>query len=517
VTTSCTIFLLKDGAETILKPHLEEKSGQQPIRLSLPGADSALLFTFLTPNRPPVWLASLQSIAPPGSLPGLANKSAGAVLMLHVPPRHFAVAFGTGWAHVPMKVLVPDFGRLVALNAVDPNKLRRLRRDQVFTNYLQAEEQAPEDANISTFGFEETRDLVAVVGGRTLQQVTHLGPQISGGTSLRVIIALSDLCRALMEAWGLYNSTAYKSRIPQLDTLSRVVDDRLIATADQLLDQDMIAGRRVVLATPKFGDESPYVHHYRFGRNTSTAPTQSLLEYQFWRTYLHARNETPSLQAAMDTPVHFLDENLGEIWSATVRDCISHEVSVSGQAFVTSGGDWFVASSTFLGLAANAVLSLRQCSRQVSTTWNASLDEKEYNKQACRDAGLLLMDREIVHYGGGQSKFEFCDMLDVSNRIAFFSKVPGKSAAMSHLVEQIRRTVGLFFGADPEFRNRLLAKYPQVASVVSASRPRPEEWELCALLLGTPPGDLPLFAKCGLTQLARELAADNHRFTVMVK
>jgi uncharacterized protein (TIGR04141 family) len=120
----------------------------------------------------------------------------------------------------------------------------------------------------------------------------------------------------------------------------------------------------------------------------------------------------------------------------------------------------------------------------------------------------------MVYYGGKNQKLEFCDFIDVEKRTLFFAKIVSKSAGMSHLVEQVRRTAQLLFQTDDEYRKRVLSlfnKYHQGAdSSWLKSRPRYGDWNLCMVSLGKTANDLPFFATMGVAKVYKELRDQGH-------
>ncbi len=93
-------------------------------------------------------------------------------------------------------------------------------------------------------------------------------------------------------------------------------------------------------------------------------------------------------------------------------------------------------------------------------------------------------------------------------------KVPSKSSGMSHLVEQTRRTVELFFAPDPGFRTALQAKIkkldPKASTSWAGTRPRPGDWKLCFVSMGKSTAQLPFFARCSLANAHRDLRNLGH-------
>lgn len=86
---------------------------------------------------------------------------------------------------------------------------------------------------------------------------------------------------------------------------------------------------------------------------------------------------------------------------------------------------------------------------------------------------------------------------------------------MSHLVEQVRRTVGLFFNPDAGFRKALDKKvgrhYPRLAKEWRQSRPHVGDWTLCFVSMGRAARDLPFFAKCSLANACNDLRRSGHK------
>ncbi|QNA96210.1 TIGR04141 family sporadically distributed protein [Stenotrophomonas maltophilia] len=130
---------------------------------------------------------------------------------------------------------------------------------------------------------------------------------------------------------------------------------------------------------------------------------------------------------------------------------------------------------------------------------------------------LLLLITKFRPYGrqkfdvrGGQSKFEFCDFLDIDKKILYFVKNPSSAAGMSHLYEQVRRTVELFFGSNEDYLGQLRHKFSEAHPAIDpswlCSPPRSVEWEICMVSMGKPATHLSMFSKCGLMKLHREVS-----------
>lgn len=99
--------------------------------------------------------------------------------------------------------------------------------------------------------------------------------------------------------------------------------------------------------------------------------------------------------------------------------------------------------------------------------------------------------------------------MHLPTRTLYFVKHPTGSAGVSHLCEQVRRTVEMFFAPDPSYRKKLIERVKAAGKGWSVdwmdSQPKRHEWNLCLVLMGKQINQLPFFAKCGIARLLREL------------
>jgi uncharacterized protein (TIGR04141 family) len=221
-----------------------------------------------------------------------------------------------------------------------------------------------------------------------------------------------------------------------------------------------------------------------------------------------------SVATAKAMTVHMVDEGAQELGECNVFECFGYEGSLNGRPYVLSSGVWFEVVPTFLKRINDTVKGIPAPAKLLAA-WNQVADEGTYNDScAKKDKSLLHFDKKDVWYGGGQSRFEFCDLMHLSTKRLYFVKVPSKSSGMSHLVEQTRRTVELFFGPDPGFRTALEKRIKKLNSKTDTTwtkvRPRPGDWKLCFVSIGRSAAQLPFFARCSLANAYRDLRNLGH-------
>ena len=469
------------------------------------------------PSTPaePMWLTLVRRLlVAPGNLT-LQAQSPGGLIFVQRAGKHFILTFGHAWQRIENEWLEPEFGRRVALNSIARNKVVEIRAEQVFAKWHLASERAPRASSVDEFGVEFDRDLVAAVEGIPSDDL--LGKSIRGATSLRAQLPLSGIAAALDRVADLFDSDAYKQTWPELDNMAPVKDSGLIAQLETQLDAEFASGtaqRRLNLFTPdQRREESAVPDSYVFGRLSKTPATSPYLLVAGWLNYLQKEQLTPSVDAARQSRVHLMDEAKAEMRSHPVFDCFGYELMLNGKQYVLSSGVWYAVVDSFLRRINQDVDRIAAPLINLPA-WNQTDSEGAYNDLCGGLQGFLHFDAKNILFGGGQSKFEFCDVFHPGTKTLLFAKIASKSAGTSHLVEQVRRTAELLFSTDPAYRKELakvLRKYhPAADRRWLDSRPRNGEWKLCLVSLGKPGRKLPFFAKCALVRLHRDLSERGH-------
>lgn len=511
--TTVSAYLLKPGARDSLERRFKTRS---PLTNSLTG-----WFHLLEAElREPAWLRALSPHLTASSLQNSRGGSPSAVVLIERGPSTFVLTFGHAWMHLDPLWLEPDFGRRVALNAVPPNRVLELNSEQVFARWHVSKERSPSATSIRDFGVALDRDLVAALEGVPSEAL--FGGVVRGSTSLRMRIVFSSLPAALDRAGVLFTSDDYKKRWPEIDNLTPVSVESETLALNLLLDAHFKSGAveaSGVLFAPSFrrGDME-FADGFVMGRLSSNPPLSPYLQYSFWKQYLLKHRKIPSVQTAKETKVHMMDVNGDAFETRTIYDCLGYEVSQGRTPYILSSGTWYKAEAKFVNGVGSQLKLLTETEISLPS-WDGILHEMEYNKKCCSTNGMILMDRKIIHYGGDQSKFEFCDFMNLKKRTLFFAKIAAQSSGCSHLVEQVKRTIELLFGPDCGFRQKLKKfldqKYPKLGSSWLDARPRPGDWKLCLVLMGRAKERLPLFARCSVARLGKYCDEHGHELQVI--
>lgn len=508
---SLSVFLLRPDQVTAFEANVLAGEEVLPLEAPLDGFFLPLASTALEPR----WVALVRRLLVPPAALNLQSQAPAGLMLIRRGARSFVITFGHAWQRLEDQWLERDFGRRVALNSIARNKVVEIRAEQVFGNWHLANERAPRASSVDEFGVEFDRDLVAAVEGIPADDL--LGKTIRGATSLRMQLPLIGLGAALDTASTLFESDTYKKTWPELDSMRPVKDPTLIVQLEAQFDAELAAGeaqQKLALFTPaQRREETAIPDSYVFGRLSKTPAITPYLTVDGWLGFLLRHQRTPSVEEARNTPVHLLDEVKEQIKAYSAFDCFGYELALNGKQYILSSGIWYEVVDLFLKRINHAANNIAAPALTLPT-WNQVESEGEYNNRCAQSSGFLHFDAKNVMFGGGQSKFEFCDVLHLRTKTLLFAKIASKSSGMSHLVEQVRRTAELLFSTDPAYRRELakvFRKYhPNADRTWLKSRPRNGEWKLCLVSLGKPARKLPFFAKCALVRIHRDLSERGH-------
>jgi uncharacterized protein (TIGR04141 family) len=488
-------------------------------RTSLSNGLDGWFYLFPPSENTPQWVRALEPHLPPLLVKGVQSASHAGLVLISRQGIDYLLAFGFAWMHLDDLWLEPDFGRCVVLNTVLPGKLLELNSEQVFARRHVARERAPKPGSLSTFGVDFDRDLVAAVEGVPSEPL--FGGIVRGATSLRLKIEFTTINSVLDKTAPLFSSKAYKKRYPDIDNLTPVYDPALITQLDDLLGKDLASGiaeKSIAMCAPAFRrGEREYASDFVMGRMSSNPATSPYLEYSAWKFYLQKHGDSPNIALARQTKLHMLNDDGTAFDGCSVYDCFGYEVSLGGETFIFSSGQWYRAETKFTNGVDKTIDALTPTKHALPA---AIAGEKEgpYNLRCGQVPGMLVMDKKLVHYGGNQSKFEFCDFMHIKKRTLFCAKIPTASSDCSHLTEQSRRTLELFFSADPGFRQNtkkvMLKKHAGVDTSWLDSKPKPGDWSMCLVLMHKAVDKLPLFARCTIARHAKYCDERGHNFYV---
>jgi len=478
--------------------------------------------TFNDDPQSPQWASAIEYLSGPDE--DLLSQRPGALIFIKHKGNGYIISFGAGWFKIKITWYVLNFGKLIAMNSIPFDQLSGLKLEQVLATWHQSSEKSPLPTSARQFGMEADRDLVHGIEGKPAPKYLGIfGSKIIGTDSLHFSINFHNIKTILDNAIERFNSTDYKNIWPEFDYISAVSTEDEIKELEDALDTFMSVPAQLnslIFVCPLLKKaDLPTPSSYWIGRkpiakNGATAPISPYLYVADWLHVLAKINLPATCKNAKDVPVHIYDENGEEIHTSWVYSCICFETSINGKTYFLSGGYWYGASNKFVTEIQTQLKRIKKGSLGQLKKWNGTDKEAVYNKGCVIPNSLYLFDVKLIMFGGGSSKFEFCDLFDAKTNTLYFVKKVTGSSQFSHLAEQIRRTVELVFSSDDAFRVELVKKitaiYPQMNLAWVSTRPKNDALKLSIVSMGRDFNDYPFFAKSSLVKLTKELETKGH-------
>lgn len=519
-TAKLNILLVKPentSFEDVLKD--DHTLSEVPLKKSI--GDAAALFVKAPHENPPSWAKFLAPVTTKNLQ--LANASSSAILFVQVQQRIFAVCFGHGRAELKPDATVNGFGLRVALNRVDPSKLRSVDARTLENGVTTRRLQTSRDADQSAFGLDVARDLLRHVVGQP--DDPQFAKKVAGSDSLTIhapITAggLGEKCKQLVAA---YNDTHYKKHFDWVDHLAEVTDPSLRDALDEKLarsfsqrhlDEMHLAATSVV--------DWERVEKFKLGGAGRT--TFLDLDIDEYADAMGGRlaDITPQKLKSYKVSAQFAGSESffpqGSIYSSLVW-----ETKLNGQLYAFVDGHWYEIDSSYANKVRKFVKDIPQPTASFLPHSDAGEKEGDYNERAAESSTeLFLLDRALVTPDGGSTPIEFCDLFSKAKQLIHVKRKT-RSATLSHLFAQGTVAAQLFV-QDGEVRKQVKQiirdKAPSGGFLqhIPDGRPKPEEYEVIYAIVTRSasnwPLSLPFFSQVNLMHSCKLLDGLGFRYAL---
>jgi uncharacterized protein (TIGR04141 family) len=450
-----TVYLAKQG---MTESDLINRT-RAPKRKSVsvaPGVKGSLYAEASTP-REPSWASFLREGVQIDDL-GLRSSSASAVLVLSSGRRLFALSFGHGRHLLDAAAIEGNFGLRTTLNAVSADRIRSIDKKAFEGIATHTREQASKETGIADFGLNVERDVLrAVVGAPDDQQ---LATSLAGMDALtaRCRLRLVDLPAKLDQLLAISAKTTYKDRFPWVDNIAEVRDRSLKDHLDLKLVHAIRTGQlhAMWLAIPEILDW-PTIGGFRYSRS----PEDERLPDVHFSSFLGRFKDINSvdLNVLKKNKVHAISAVTDhEIDSWSIYRCICGELEHKGATYLLNGGSWYRVDPSFVRRVRTEIDTIGPTKGSLPDMV-AGEDEGSYNVRLAKSLPRSAhLDRQLLSYGGGRSRIEFCDVMAGDRRLLHVKRYAG-SSVLSHLFAQgvVSATA---FASDEAFRAEVNAKLP---------------------------------------------------------
>jgi len=382
--------------------------------------------------KPPKWLNDFFNIRNES----LKIASSKAVLLVRrtINQREclFVLTFGNGLYMLKDNIVEPRFGLITLLNLIGENKIKRINKTNIGGNKKVSDEQVPTTTNINDFGFQINQDLLKKAYARIDDEV--LGKCIVEGGSLfnlSVENTVDNIDTIIDYCFQTYKKEDYKRQYDWIDNIAPVKDKTLTNNLNSKLVDEINEknNEKVMFALPDL-IEWENIDGFKYSGDLITIYDDINLD-----TFISKYEPFDSIEEIKNKRVHSVSANDGTIlmsWSA--YKCIFADIEYGGKQYCISDRNWYEINSDFVNSVNQRYNQIRKSEFRLPN-YNHK-DEGTYNNGIIDELdNIISLDRQIVMYGGGQSKFEICDILSLDKKIIHVKHNRG-SSCMSHLFNQ---------------------------------------------------------------------------------
>ena len=463
--------------------------------------------------RPPGWGKLFKEYIDPKNL-GKASSTA-AVFVLKVGGRWFAITFGQGRYLLKPECWEERFGLLVSLNSIGQNKIKSIDKRTFDALSTHSKIQSSQEAAPQEFGLDIEQDLVRAVTGSPTDD--KLGHRLSGMDALRVCVSitLEQLPNLLARYQMQFRSNAYRKNFPWVDHISEVTRASKGEELDDVLVEHIRARNldRCWMAVPEIVDWTS-IDGFRYGWSTKNPKHHDIHLHEFLEEIRDPSSIT--IERFRQRQVYCIGDDDRQIYQWSVYKCIYCEIDHGNDSYLLSGGKWYRVARDFVAEVNESFANIPRYPTVLPEYDDGS--EGEYNERVVKGdpEQYALMDKKLIPFGGGNNKFEFCDLYTRAKDIIHVKRYGG-SSVFSHLFAQGTASAELF-QTQPAIRDLVNQKLPPSHKLAeSAKRPNPGEYRVVFAVVSDseePDLTVPFFSRLNLRSAVRRL--DGYGYQVAI-
>jgi hypothetical protein len=451
-----TLFLLKDYLEDFENCLKNPRSLISASIKSQYGLDGKIYFAE-SKSKPPRWKVYLEELSTE-RINIDDNASNKALMLVKVNTRIMAIVFGYGRAFLKEECIERNFGFKVALNTIDPKKMRSVNAATIEDMVVNTQRQASYSTSQDEFGLNITNDIMKGVTGEPYDK--NYGNHISGKDSLVVSIfmELSELKDKLTLYLDAFRKDRYKNiGFEWVDNVSEVRDSLLSEKLDFELTNAIETKQinHLHIAPPETTDWERIIGFCFSGIGKKSEDRESyvlnidLSEYidkVHPGTNIYQKIKRDRLLAMTVDEVVF---PISSIYSSLV-----FQTEFEGSTYILCSGNWYEINASFYCTVHDFVRRRVPSASFSMPDCPNNMKEEEYNQFVVDgNTGYCLMDQKLISVEGGPKKIEACDIFTVNKQLIHV-KNKGRSSQLSHLFSQGKVSAQCFI-SDENYRKQV--------------------------------------------------------------
>ena len=379
-------------------------------------------------EREPLWVEFIKGALNDELPDEYKNKSTRAIIFVGLQEYYLAYTFGFGRHLLNDNLIVKDFGIRIALNNVNPNKLKGMDKLTVSDNMMQQKIQSAKSANVVDFSVDKNKDFLRTIAGETISD--NISKRLVGSDSIQFsqdieFEALGTLSQKLLDS---YTSDEYKKNFAWFDNMQLERNKETIELLNEMLFAKLEAKDGVFLVAPEIVEDL-YVEQMSMTEQGDLVIfdidsvinffSEKKLEYNFdtlYKRYIYIPNSD--------------GEDSRIKWK--LYNCLLTEVEHAGFLYSLMMGMWFKVSKNYESTVHTYLKSIDSSNiilpKAKKGEWEGKYSERVSDENS---SNYILMDIKLV------DDIEVCDLLSIKKQ--FIHIKPWKSSStLSHLFSQGR-------------------------------------------------------------------------------
>ena len=395
-----------------------------------------------TTTNPPKWKKNLEELAV-GPIDIKDNSSNSAIVVLKIRERFVALLFGYGKNLLKEDCIEHDFGLKVALNILDPRKMRSVDVTTIENSLLSSRKQASYSTDQDGFEINTLNDILRGVTGHPSDEEKY-SIKVTGKDVLFVSFKLDDFIN-LKERIELYidayKMAEYKKSFGWVDNIKKVRQSSKINKLNSKLEEILEQGDcDNIFLSPSEPIDWSDVSAFKFVGTRKKEKIVENLDLDI-NDYIHFAKSQKSKKSMVERmKCHHLwavYNNGYEKSISTIYRAVVAQISIGDSKFILSDNDWYQVDSDFYKsvndfIAAN-VHSVELDFPHCPYMYN----EGEYNEYVVKNnpSKLCLMDTRLLRVENGPKQIEACDIYSLDKMFIHVKNKKG-SSLLSHLFSQ---------------------------------------------------------------------------------
>ncbi|HWM92271.1 MAG TPA: DUF6119 family protein [Thermoanaerobaculia bacterium] len=465
----------------------------------------------------PPWLSFFREHCDFRNAEEIFNQSNSFVFVLRIDQRLFVLTHGQGYLALNPSLTVPGFGLRIALNAVDPQKVRSTESRNLRETATLKQLVLSRPSSLDQFEVSFNRELLyRLEGGLGRPEIgTRIRGSASCGVATRVTFEqLGDWCRGLLKV----QAEKTPPSMERADWLRRVTDPKLVEHLDRLLDDALQApaGEAEALhLSPANIREYNQVEKYRLRNAHGDIIEIDDLDIALVLSHL---DELISVDEA-PTAISLIGVNAEgeEVIAQSLGSAVVFETTYEGDRYLHTPEGWVYINPSLVNWVNQQLSILASPPEDYRLPdWPEDADEGKYNSEVAVKDSLtyFCLDKKLVTVEG-RSRIEVCDLITRTGDLIHVKEFTHSSQAISHLVAQAEGSSALLLN-DRRYREGIHKQLTgDWKKLIHLDRTSPRDHQV-VLGIGAPrarriPDSLPFLSKQSLLRAIESLSIQGFR------